>query len=63
MPRIKIKDLPRDTKISKEEMKAVMGGYSYDPRVQKPSYLAIKPEALPGAYNTAYFSLHKLVQD
>jgi hypothetical protein len=66
MPRIKIKDLPRDTKISKEEMKMVMGGYAYDPLLQKTppgGYLALKPEGLAGAYNTAYFSLRKLVQD
>jgi hypothetical protein len=29
MPRIKIKDLPKDKKISKAEMKAVLGGTDY----------------------------------
>jgi hypothetical protein len=66
MPRIKITDLPRDKKISREEMKMVMGGMSYDPRLLKiplKEFLALKPEDRPGAYNTAYFSLRKLVQD
>ena len=31
MARIKIKDLPRDKKISKEEMKKVMGGFNPQP--------------------------------
>jgi hypothetical protein len=30
-PRIKIEDLPKDTKISKEQMKAVFGGYYAPP--------------------------------
>jgi hypothetical protein len=31
MPRIKIKDLPKDRKISKEEMKKVIGGFNPQP--------------------------------
>jgi hypothetical protein len=31
MARIKIKDLPRDKKITKEEMKKVMGGFNPQP--------------------------------
>ena len=31
-PRIKIEDLPKDTKISREQMKAVFGGY-YSPPI------------------------------
>jgi len=31
MARIKIKDLPRDRKISKEEMKKVIGGFNPQP--------------------------------
>ena len=63
MPRIKIKDLPKDKKISKEEMKMVMGGIGYDPSILKTSpseFLAIKPEELLGAYNAPYFSLRKI---
>lgn len=30
MARIKIKDLPKDMKVSKEEMRKIRGGYYYD---------------------------------
>ena len=66
MPRIKIKDLPRDKKISKEEMKMVMGGYSQTILLNKPyprDYLALDPEKLIAGYNAAYFSLRKAVLD
>jgi hypothetical protein len=36
MARIKIKDLPRDKKISKAEMKKVMGGFN--PQPEPPGY-------------------------
>ena len=64
MPRIKIKDLPRDKKISKEEMKRVMGGYSVNlvsPRTNL--FLSLKPERSMGAYNAPYFSLRKAELD
>ena len=66
MPRIKIKDLPKDKKISKEEMKMVMGGYTQPPFLYKPDpreYLTLQPDKLITAYNVAYFSLHKLGTD
>jgi hypothetical protein len=58
MLRIKIKDLPRDKKISKEELKMVMGGYttylttSYKPLTMKQ---VVRPPT--GAYNAPYFVL------
>lgn len=60
MPRIKIKDLPRDVKISKEELKRVMGGYGFYPVSQKTypvGKLTLKPEPLVGSYNAPYFVL------
>jgi hypothetical protein len=66
MPRIKIKDLPRDKKISKEEMKMVMGGYSKTILLNKSyprDYLALDPENLIAGYNASYFSLRKAVLD
>jgi hypothetical protein len=45
MARIKIKDLPKDKKISVEEMKKVFGGWDPfgPPRYPKPPYLPVKP--------------------
>jgi hypothetical protein len=66
MPRIKIKDLPRDTKISKEEMKMVMGGDSQSLLLYKPyprEYLSLQPDRLIAGYNSAYFSLRKVGLD
>lgn len=62
MSRIKIKDLPQDKMISKEEMKRVLGGISYNPVSLKSlpaRFLVLEPEQLSGAYNAAYFSLRK----
>jgi hypothetical protein len=36
MARIKIKDLPKDKKISKAEMKKVMGGQEFNPQPEPP---------------------------
>ena len=55
MVRIKIKDLPRDRKISREEMKKVFGGY-YFPAPMTPQTPQVSPnswpssEDLPSAY-------------
>ena len=40
MAKIKIKDLPKDEKISEEEMKKVMGGWTYSPI----SYNTLQPK-------------------
>ena len=37
MARIKIKDLPRDKKITKEEMKRILGGISSEPVYLRPN--------------------------
>ena len=37
MARIKIKDLPRDKKITKEEMKRILGGISSEPVYNRPN--------------------------
>jgi hypothetical protein len=44
MARIKIKDLPRDRKISKEEMKKILGGISSEP-------VYLRPNIRGGIYN------------
>jgi hypothetical protein len=38
MARIKIKDLPKDKKISKAEMKKVMGGAIFNPQPEPPGH-------------------------
>ena len=46
MARIKIKDLPNDQKINKEEMKMVVGGarsYSFNPQIQQSAILRGSP--------------------
>ena len=43
MARIKIKDLPKDMKITKEEMKRIQGGISSEPVYFQP-YLKISGE-------------------
>ena len=40
MARIKIKDLPRDKKITKEEMKRIQGGISSEPVYGKPGIIS-----------------------
>jgi len=37
MARIKIKDLPRDKKITREEMKRILGGISSEPVYLRPN--------------------------
>ena len=44
--RIKIKDLPKDKKISREEMKKVFGGY-YFPAPMPPQAPEVPPNAWP----------------
>ena len=44
MARIKIKDLPRDKKITKEEMKKVMGGFNPQP---EPPGIFLRPGGDP----------------
>lgn len=43
MARIKIKDLPKDMKVSKEEMRKVMGGLEYALRSSIIAYSASPP--------------------
>ncbi|MBW2622093.1 MAG: hypothetical protein JRD68_04250 [Deltaproteobacteria bacterium] len=55
MPRIKIKDLPEDRKISRQELKRVKGGLA----LSYPSYLGlVKPVpavSFKSEYTTSYF--------
>ena len=46
--RIKIKDLPKDKKISREEMKKVFGGY-YFPTPMPPQAPEVPPNVWPRA--------------
>jgi hypothetical protein len=48
MARIKIKDLPKDQKISMEEMKRVLGGSDPygPPRYPRPPYTPVRPGSI-----------------
>jgi hypothetical protein len=66
MPKIKIKDLSGDEKISKEELRMVRGGYVYNPlllKTQPVRKLTLKPDPRLGAYNAPYFELREAELD
>ena len=56
MARIKIKDLPKDSKVSKEEMKKVFGGLLTQPSfTSAKTRISFDPQPEPPGYGTYTF--------